>query len=107
MERTALQSTIENVETGSKLRLTFNNGTGPKLDLDSDTMSAFRFFMLGAENNLSMQGNDYFSCRAVLESGYFDQESNRVVEVEATEHFDPDWFVGRLHRGLEGVEVLS
>ena len=107
MEREQLEGILENAQPGTKLRLTFNAGTGRKLTLDDETNAAVVFFVLMKDKNIIIREMDWATMYAVGTSGYWSNDDNRKVEVEIPQGFNRDWFVGRVQRGLEQVEILT
>lgn len=43
---------------------------------------------------------------AVLQSGRWDREENRIVVVTMTDTFDAEWFTDRMRRALEKIEAV-
>ncbi len=108
MDRSELTQTVRGIFPGTKLRLTFKPGTGRKGVLDSETKAATGFFVMMKDKNIIFPNeSDWATFYAVATSGFWDQDSNRVVDVIVPDGFDPDWFVHRLHYGLEKIEILN
>jgi hypothetical protein len=115
MEFTALRSIIDQVQPGTKLRLTFkqangrprpNHHGGSRYFIDDSMVATLSYFGLMAGQNLIIDEMSLFLVRAVVQSKYWDSDQNRTFTVTIPEEFDRGWFEKRLCDGLEKVEIL-
>jgi len=103
MQFTQAQENISEVvkaaESGSrKVNITF------KQDAQSDIN-----YLLGMDRSkiITMKAGDRLTLMAVTQSGSWERDENRTLEVTFTEEFDSDWFIGRMRRALEKIEVVG
>lgn len=88
---------IKDAQAGSrKVRCTF------KQDACSDTS-----YLLGMDRSgiISLETGDRLVMMAVMQSGNWEHDENRTLEVTLTDDFDADWFVSRMRRALDKIEV--
>ncbi len=103
-----IRDALTGVVAGTKLRLTFNAGSGKKGFLDGETKAAVCYFVMMKDANIIFPDEmDWAVMYAVGLSGYWDHDSNRIVEVLIPEGFNLDWFSQRLEGGLEKLEVIG
>ena len=88
---------VKDAQAGSrKVRCTF------KQDAYSDIS-----YLLGMDRSgiIALKTGDRMVMMAVMGSGNWEHDENRTLEVTLTDDFDSDWFVGRMRRALEQIEV--
>jgi len=50
---------------------------------------------------------DFITLMAVSQSGDWSHDSNRTLDIILTSSFEEEWFVSRMERALESIEVIS
>ena len=65
--------------------------------------------MLGMDRNgiISLKTGDRMTMMAVMGSGNWEHDENRTLEVTLTDDFDADWFISRMRRALDRIEVAK
>ena len=90
---------VKTAESGSrKVRITFKK-SAEKTDV---------YYLLGMKRNgiIAFQNPmDEAVMMAVAQSGDWEFDDNRTLTLTLTETFDADWFIGRMRRCLENIEI--
>jgi hypothetical protein len=92
-----INQVVKDAQAGSrKVRVTF------KPDATSDLN-----YLLGMDRSgiITLKGGDRLTMMAVMQSGRWEHDENRTLEVAFTDDFDADWFIGRMRRALDQIEV--
>lgn len=108
MDRAELQAAIDEIRPGDTIQVTFKPGTGKKGVIDGTMRAVLVYFAMMEGKNVSFINQmDYFTILAVIESGYWDHNANRIVKVQIPDEFDKQWFSERLMPGLEGLTITD
>lgn len=99
MDRTQLQTKIASVKPGQKLKLAFN---------DNAKHGGLNYlFGMNKAGVILIEKADRLTLEMVAMSRDWDGNKNKFVTIHATATFDQGWFVDRMYRELDGVEVLN
>ena len=73
-----------------------------------ETGKAGVVYLMGMVRNgiVSLSDRDLLTLSAVAQTIDWDNAGDRTVIVTLTEKFDRDWFVGRMYRELEKIEIV-
>lgn len=92
---------VQEAKNGShKVRITFEK-SAEKTDV---------YYLLGMKRNgiIAFQNPmDEAVMMAVAQSGDWEHDDNRTLTLTLTETFDAEWFIGRMRRCLENIEVVT
>jgi hypothetical protein len=61
---------------------------------------------MGRVGIISVEG-DKLLLMSIAHCGHWESNSNRTVVITLTEKFDPNWFINRMHKCLESIEVIN
>jgi len=99
LDRTTVKSHLSSLNPGTKLRLTFKkNGT---------IGTTYLLHMIRAKIVAVDQPMDEAVLWAVSGNQKWDGDRNRIVTISLTETFTPDWFMERIYRELEGLDIID
>ena len=93
-----ISQVVKDAQSGSrKVRITF------KPDAYSDIN-----YLLGMDRSgiITMKAGDRMTLMAVMGSGNWEHDENRTLEVTFTDEFDGEWFISRMRRALDKIEVV-
>ena len=64
-------------------------------------------YLLGMDRSriITMKAGDRMTLMAVMGSGSWERDENRTLEVTFTDEFDAEWFISRMRRALDKIEV--
>lgn len=84
------------------------NGLRVKITFDKDCAFDVNYLIGMVEGGIvKVSQSDYAILLAVSASKDWGSERNRTVELELTDKFNEDWFVDRLARPLDKIEIVS
>lgn len=97
--RTKITQAVQTTLTGSrKVRITF------KRDAIGDIT---HLLAMNKNHVVALDQMDALVLQTVVQTRKWDVDSNRTVVVTLTDKFDEEWFVGRLWRALDKIEVIK
>ena len=100
IDSVAVREMVSGVPAGTKLRFTYKPQYTQVVFYLAGMIDAG---VISVDNPLAVKLLVY----AIVESGDWAYDRNRTFEVQTTDKFDVDWFVGRVGSDVESFEVVS